>query len=262
MKLRITIAIAAISVFGIAAQAQRLYTADTNTGHIAYQNGESLEYTVKYGFITGGKGYFTVRDTTINGINTNHVVVRGETTGLADVVYKVRDAYESYIDKDTQLPVLAVRNISEGRYKRYEEVTYDRDAQKVTSSRIGTSDVPMNTLDMVSAFYHARNNTFNDNLEIGDTIKYDTFFSGKLYPLVIRYMGKEVISTKLGKILCYKFSPVTEKGRSFKSNDDMHVWISCDDNHVPMRIKFDLAVGSFVCELTSYSGMKYPLKRV
>ena len=242
--------------------AQKLITGNTTTGHVAYQDGESLTYTVKYGFVTGGRGIFTVRDTTINGIKTNHIVVRGETTGIPDVFYKVRDSYESYVDPTTQLPVLAIRNISEGRYKRYEEVTYDHDAQKVNSTRSGESDVPAYTLDMVSAFYHARNNTFNDKLVKGDTIKYMTYFSGKLYPLVIRYLGKETIKTDLGKIQCYKFCPVTEVGRSFKNEDDMHVWISCDENHVPIKIKFDLTVGSFVCELTQYKGMKYPIKKV
>lgn len=241
--------------------AQRLITAGSTTGHQSYQDGESLTYTVKYGFVTGGKGIFTVRDTVINGIKTNHIVVRGVTTGIADVFYKVRDSYESYVDPTTQLPVLAIRNISEGRYKRYEEVTYDHEAHKVNSSRKGIADIPENTLDMVSAFYHARNNTFNEDLIAGDTIRYETYFSGQVFPLVIRYLGKETISTNIGKIQCYKFAPVTEVGRSFKSEDDMNVWISCDDNHVPVKIKFNLAVGSFVCELTDYKGMKYPIKK-
>ena len=242
-------------------KAQKLIKGESTTGHIAYQNGEQLVYTVKYGFVTGGRGIFTVRDTTINGIKTNHIVVRGETTGIADVFYKVRDSYESYVDLQTQLPILAIRNISEGRYKRYEEVTYNRSTSTVNSTRSGVADVPEYTLDMVSAFYHARNNTFNDNLVKGDTIEYMTYFSGKLYPLVIRYLGKEVVSTDLGKIECYKFCPITEVGRSFKNEDDMHVWISCDDNHVPIKIRFNLKVGAFVCELTQYKGMKYPMKK-
>lgn len=270
----ITIAVLAslISLTTINAQSKTLTLNDgtiTNTGHQAYQDGESLTYTVKYGFITGGRGFFTVRDTVINGIKTNHVVVRGETTGLADVIYKVRDSYESYIDPVTQMPVVAVRNISEGRYKRYEEVTYNHELSKVDTKKVkndkttlGTEDIPAYTLDMVSAFYHARNNSFNDNLTKGDTIKYTTYFSGELYPLVIRYLGRETIQTAVGKIECYKFSPVTEVGRSFKSEDSMHVWISCDPNHVPVKIKFNLGVGSFVCELTQYKGMKYNLKTV
>ena len=260
---KILIALLALIGMGTAADAQKLITAERNTGHRAYQDGEQLEYTVRYGFVTGGVGHFSVRDTTINGIKTNHIVVRGETTGIADIFYKVRDSYESYVNPETQLPVKAIRNISEGKYKKYEEVDYNRENNSLYSSRKGEqNDMPENIVDMVSAFYHARNNTFDDNLSIGDTIFYETYFSGQIYPLRIRYMGKETVSTKFGKIKCYKFIPITEVGRSFKSEDDMHVWISCDGNHVPIKIKFDLAVGSFVCELTKYQGMRYPLKTV
>lgn len=245
----------------IAINAQKVVTADRNTGHRAYQHGESLTYTVRYGFVKGGEGLFTVRDTVVNGIKTNHIVVAGKTTGVADFFFSVRDSYESFVDPSTQLPVKAIRNISEGRYKRYEEVSYNRNDNSLYSSRKGQqNDMPVNILDMVSAFYHARNNTFDDNLTKGDTIFYQTYFAGEIYPLRIMYLGREKVDTPFGDVLCYKFVPITEVGRTFKNEDDMKVWISCDGNHVPVKIEFDLVVGSFVCELTKYKGMKYPLK--
>lgn len=255
------IIIVAISlIVSVATQAQKLVTADRNTGHIAYCNGERLKYTMRYGFITGGEANFTVTDTVIDGIKTNHVVCNGITTGLPDLIFKVRDTYESYIDPNTQLPIKAIRNIREGRYRYYDEILYDREVDKVYTLKKGTEDVPANILDVVSAFYHARNNTFDDNLENGDTIYYVTYFAGEVYPLRIKYRGKELIDTKMGKVLCHKFSPITEVGRSFKTEDDMQVWISCDGNRIPIKIKFDLVVGSFICELTNYSGIKYPLQ--
>lgn len=238
-----------------------------NCGHHAYQGGESLTYTVKYGFITGGHGYFTVRDTMLNGVKTNHVTVRGETAGIVDVLYKVRDSYESFIDPTTQMPIKAIRDIREGGYTKYEEVKYNRidstvNAEKTRNGQYSQwiEEVPAYTLDMVSAFYHGRNNSFNDDLVVGDTIKYTTYFGSKVYPLIIRYLGRETVSTAMGKIECYKFCPVTEEGRSFKTKDAMQVWISCDENRIPIKIKFNLLVGSFVCELTKYEGIKYNMK--
>src|SRR5574344_2621416 len=83
---------------------QKLITADANTGHRSYKSGEELIYTVGYGFIKGGEGHFTVKDTTLNGHKTHHVTCKGVTTGVPDVFFKVRDVYESYIDISTQLP--------------------------------------------------------------------------------------------------------------------------------------------------------------
>lgn len=232
------------------------------TKHRAYYGGEELVFTLNYGFVTGGKGYLTVKDTMINNVKVQHVVGRGETVGLADVLYKIRDRYESYIDEKTQLPVKAVRSIHEGRYRYYNEVTYDRDSSEVFSQKSGKHKVPENILDILSAFYFARNHKFNDQLIKDEVIEFMTYFSDEQFPLRIRYRGTEVIKTKFGKVECYKFSPVTEVGRAFKTEDDMHVWITKDKNRLPVRIKFDLSVGSFVCDLDEFKGLKHPFESI
>lgn len=232
------------------------------TDHIAYHHGEELVFTLNYGFITGGMGYLTVNDTVINNQVVQHVVARGETVGVADVLYKIRDRYESFIDPATNLPVKAVRSIREGRYRYYNEVMYNRDSSQVESKKSGVHDVPQGILDILSAFYFARNHKFNDNLKEGEVIEFMTYFSDELFPLRIRYRGTEVIHTKFGKVECYKFSPVTEVGRAFKTEDDMHVWISRDDNRIPLKIKFNLAVGSFTCNLDQFRGLKNPFSSV
>ena len=230
--------------------------------------GEDLVYTVKYGFVKGGEGHFTVQDTIIDGRHVNHIVCAGKTTGVADVFFKVRDSYESYMDPKTQLSVLSKRNIREGRYTYHDIVSYDRQ-NKMVDKTIQKRDnpaftekqeVPDRIIDIVGAFYHARNNAFSPDLTVGDTICYETFFSNEVFPLYIKYRGVETVSTKFGKIECLKFSPITEVGRSFKTEDDMHLWVTNDGNRLPVKIKFDLAVGSFVCELTDYSGLKHRLR--
>lgn len=232
------------------------------TSHKAYQAGENLTYTVRYGFIPGGAGYFTIKDTLIMGNKINHVKVKGVTTGLADAIFKVRDVYESYIDVKTDIPVKAIRNIREGRYRYYDEITYDRDSSVVHTTKSSMHKVPPKILDVVSAFYFARSHIFNDQLKNGEMIELVTFFAGKVYPLRIKFRGIETISTKFGKVECYMFSPVTEVGRAFKTEDDMQVWISRDGNRLPIRIKFNLVVGSFICELTEFKGLKHPFSSI
>lgn len=232
-------------------------------GRPAFAPGEDLTYTVRYGFIRGGEGRFTVRDTTIGGRRANHIVCGGRTTGVADLVFRVRDSYESYMDPETHLPIISKRNISEGRYKYRDEVLYDRTSgtmEKSVASRgaapvCSTDTMPAGLVDMVGAFYHARSNIFDERLVPGDTIFYETFFSDEIFPLHIRYDGPETIKTIFGRKRCMKFTPVTEVGRAFKSKDDMHLWVTADSNRLPVKISFDMPVGSFVCELTKASGL-------
>lgn len=230
----------------------------------AFAPGEELVYSVKYGFIKGGEGRFTVTDTVVDGRHTNHVTVAGRTTGVADLFYEVRDSYESFLDCETQLPLLSKRNISEGRYRYNDVVSYNRadNTMSKTVHKRGklveskTQSAPEDIVDIIGAFYHARNNAFDDRLAIGDTIYYKTFFSNEIFDLNIRYDGTETINTIFGRTLCYKFTPITEVGRSFKNKDDMHLWISADSRRLPMRIKFDMTVGSFTVDLAKASGIR------
>ncbi len=230
----------------------------------AFGPGEKLTYTVRYGFVKGGEGCFSVVDTVIDGRHTNHVTVAGRTTGVADFFYEVRDSYETFLDRETQLPVLSKRNIKEGRYRYNDVVSYDRDNNlmnkwvKKRNNPVETKiqEAPERIMDIVGAFYHARNNAFDSRLMVGDTIYYKTFFSNEVFDLNIRYDGTENLKTPLGTKTCYKFTPVTEVGRSFKSSEDMHLWITADANRVPVRIKFDMTVGSFTIELIKAEGLK------
>ncbi len=228
----------------------------------AYEPGEELMYSLKYGFIKGGEAKLVVRDTTLFGDKVHHVIAMGKTVGVADAIYKVRDQYESFINPHTGLPVKSIRDIREGSYRNYNEVIFEHqhaDSAKVHSQKSGEHWVPENIHDILSAFYYSRIHKFNDDLKKGDVIELMTYFSDELFPLRIRYKGTEVIDTPLGKLECYVFSPVTEVGRAFKTEDDMQVWISRDKNRLPVRIRFQLRVGAFTCNLEQFRGLKNPV---
>ena len=224
----------------------------------SYKSGEYLKYSLNYGFINGGIGVISVKDSLLNGVHVNHVTALGKTVGIADAIFKVRDVYESFIDPKSDLPLKSVRNIKEGRYRYYDEVTYNHDSLYIISQLKGQEPVPSRIQDILSAFYYARNFYFNDRLKKGDMIEIMTYFSNELWPLRIRFDGIETIKSEIGKVECYRFSPVTEVGRAFESEDDMQIWISRDKNRIPVKIRFKLAVGSFTCDLEKYHNLAHP----
>ena len=59
--------------------------------------------------------------------------------------------------------------------------------------------------------------------------------------------------------MCHKFNPVTETGRLFKTEEDVTFWFSADKNFLPLKIRFEIFVGAFTVEMTSYEGLTYPL---
>lgn len=213
---------------------------------------ETLRYVISYGIVRGGKASLKVKSENYNGQDVYHLVLSGRTTGAAGALYNVKDSYESFIDKETLLPIKAIRNIKEGRYERYNELLFDRENNKVFSKRSGEKDVVAGVHDILSAFYFARIKLFNSDLIEGQNLKLDTYFSDKPFLLQFKFMGYETINSKIGKIKCYKFIPVVETGRAFKNKDDVHIWISADENKVPVRVQFDLFIGSLRCDLVNF----------
>jgi hypothetical protein len=128
----------------------------------------------------------------------------------------------------------------------------------INSQLNGKHKVPENILDMVSAFFYIRRVDLS-KYKGGEIIYVDTYFGDEIFPFYIIFKSREVIKTDLGKFQCLKFVPIVEPGRIFKENDDMTFWLSDDSNKIPVRIKFDMIVGSFKCDLVSYKNTKYEM---
>ncbi|HUH46398.1 MAG TPA: DUF3108 domain-containing protein, partial [Arenibacter sp.] len=75
-----------------------------------------------------------------------------------------------------------------------------------------------------------------------------------------KYLGTEVLKTKYGRVECLKFRPYVQSGRVFKEQESLSLWVSNDDNRIPIRIQADLRVGSIKADLDGYNGLKHQFK--
>ncbi len=231
----------------------------------SYRPGEKVSYVIHYGVVQGGIATLELKADTFRGKEVWHSVFLGKTTGMADAIFRVKDIYESYFDTTSGLPVFSIRNIQEGRYRRYNEVIFDHyvrtDSAVLTSDLTGIHITEPGIHDILSCFYYFRNHYLPDytTFKRGDMITIMTWFTDELYPMRLRYLGLDEIKTRAGKIKCLKFNPVTEKGRLFKTEDDVSFWFSADKNFLPVKVRFDIFVGAFTAELVNYEGLQYPL---
>ncbi len=111
--------------------------------------------------------------------------------------------------------------------------------------------------DMLSAFYYLRNLDL-DKIKIGDEIAIDLFFDSEMYPFKLKFLKNEIIKTKFGKIKTWKIRPIVQKGRVFEENESLTIWITDDDNKIPIRIKAALAVGSLKADLIEFKDLVSP----
>ena len=227
----------------------------------AFKEGEVITMKVFYNsmgiYIGAGEATFTSSLERFNGKTVYHCVGEGKSYSFFDNFFKVRDRYETYIDTANLFPVKFIRNVDEGGYKIYNNVTFNQSANTAISTN-GVFKIGDCMQDVISAVYYARNINFN-NYKNGDKIPFDMFLDDEIYHLYIRLIGKEKIKTKYGKFRAIKFKPLLIKGTIFQGGENMTVWISDDPNHLLLRIESPITVGSVKVDMMGYENLRYPL---
>lgn len=221
----------------------------------AFIEGEKLKYRLHYGFIDAGEAVIEIKKEArvFGGRPTYHAVGLGYSKGAFDWFFKVRDRYETYIDREALVPMAFFRRVDEGGYKINQNQIFNHYKNEVIADG-KVFKVPSGVQDMLSAFYFARTINF-DHASIGQIYTVNSFVDNEIFPLKIKFVGREVIRTDLGKIRCLKFRPVIQKGRVFKNEEDLAVWISDDNNHIPMCVEAEILVGSIKMDIVSCEGL-------
>jgi hypothetical protein len=213
---------------------------------------EEMEYTLRFGFIKGGKANLIAEKEKLNKKQTIHYRMRGRTTGLVDHIYEVNDVYESWVDPVTYLPVKSVRQVKEQKYRFYDEVTFDHVNDSLFSLKSGPKKVPKNVNDMISVFFYIRQHRLFEALLAGEKVEISVYHGSKLYLINLKYLGIETIETKIGQKECYIVSPEVPKGKLLSGSDELKIYITKDANRLPIYAEFGLVIGSLKCELVSY----------
>lgn len=229
----------------------------------AYDSGEWFKFRIHYGFINSGYATLEVKETIKDNKKIYHAIGKGYTVGMSRFFFKVDDNYESYFDKVTNKPFQYVRKIDEGGYTKNQEGFFDQEKNKVLvkdykNKTEKTFSVTENVQDIVSTFYFLRNHPNIDKLKVGESIVVDMFFDDEVYKFKLKFIGKEDLKTKFGTAPTMIFRPIVQSGRVFKEEESLTVWISDDENKIPLRIKASLAVGSIKADLDSFKGLKNP----
>lgn len=254
-RIKYTLIVFGFLLTAVNASAQEL----ESVGEPVFKVGEQLSYKLRYGFITAAEAHIRVEasDARFDSKPIYHLVAEGRTSGSFDVFYKVRNRYDSYIDRIDLSPYLYTENIREANYRRSDKARFYQDQKKIVSNN-GTFRGDGQTFDVVSAYYFARN-LDTSKLRIGSKFSMDYFLHDGVSKLEVQYVGKEQVKTALGTFNCLKFSPSIQPGRIFRKDSKLYLWITDDANRIPVKAQVEILVGSVTLELTSASGLKYPL---
>lgn len=232
-----------------------------------FATGEKIVYKIYYnwGFvwISAGEVIFQVEETS----DHYHISATGRTYKSYDWVFKVRDYYESFLDKETLRPQRTIRKVLEGNYTLYDDVTYNHNQAVATShkgktqDKLNTENIPLPdcTHDILSSIYMMRNMDFS-NKTSPSRLPMNIYLDRKIYSLDVIYAGSDESKRVkgLGLTSALLFRPQLVVGSIFKDNEGMKIWVSNDQNKIPLMIESPISVGSVKAILSEHSGLKYP----
>lgn len=226
----------------------------------AYQAGESLKYRVFYnsflGEVDAGVAVINVMKNELDGRPVYHVIGTGETNRFVDMFYKVRDRFESNIDTATLLPYSFLRRTREGDFVFDDDVSFKR-VENIAESRRMEKPVPEDVHDIVSAVFFMRTLSIDDFGE--DSLYYLNFYlDDSVYNSVITFEGRGIVETDWGWLPCLKVKPQLVMGEVFSKKYPMSVWVTDDENHLPVLAESEIVVGSVRMELLDFDGLRNP----
>lgn len=248
-----------ISIFLIATTLLLNSASNTNLRKVAnnaFTYGERLDYKVGYSFITAGNGYFQIMPMAATQNNRKCFDVRFRVYSLESLkwIYKVDDAYRTILDAEGIFPWMFQQKIREGNYSRDAKVTFD---QYNNMAYEGDKSYKVNPYihDIVSAFYYVRTMDLG-KMKKGSVFYLENYFGKKVNKLGIKIHGKQQIKVDAGKFNTILIEPLVVDGGLFKSSGNILIWLSDDENKIPVKVTTKIPIiGDVYAELTKYSGL-------
>lgn len=228
-----------------------------------FMDGEKLTFNVKYGIVSAAEATLEARTSIYQGEPVWYLSTNAKTHSFFDKFFKVRDRVESWWDKSTYLPYKFAKNLHEGNYRQHRVHIYDHLRRKTTYQRWDYKqarfsnqemDMPLDSQDILSAFYYVR----NSNLKVGQSIYVNITADGRNMPTEVAVHRKEKLNTIFGEVECLVIEPKLAGEAIFKQTGNIYIWLTNDSYKIPVKMESKVSFGSFTASLVS--AQKVPLK--
>jgi hypothetical protein len=216
---------------------------------VPFDEGEYLLFSIQYGLIYAGDATLEVRNIAeIGGRRAYHIVSEARTNKTFDILFKVRDRHESFIDWDHLYTLRFEKHLREGKFRRDDEVDFDQERHMAyyPSDTVG---IPPNTQDFLSALYYFR----TVDIEPGQAMAMANHTDGKNYPIFIKVLRRERVTVPAGEFDCIVIEPVLETTTIFENTGKLTIWMTDDTVRMPVLMRSKVIVGSFEAVLKEYT---------
>ncbi len=239
-----------------------------------YVPGETLNYRMSYKAklfpnTEVAKVVMQTTEATLDGMPVYKVYGYGETAKAFSWVLPVQDAYTIWIDPETLRTKRFDSDLHEGDYTFRSTYLFDwknlnvhtRWQSRQRPERYKTMKISDQSMDAVSLYFNLRSVDLRSFRE-GEEHLLDMVLEDTIRQLRYHYIGHEQVKVpRLGKFDTMKFACTLGSSEEFSFTDgtQFFIWITNDENKIPVMLASPVRVGEVRCYLHKYEGLHYPL---
>ncbi len=246
-----------------------------NPSTVAFGNGEELSYTVAYRAklipnISVMRVTLRTLDEDVAGKPHYHIVGNGKTTNFVKGFFKVNDTYHSWLNAATMMPTRMTSDIQEDDYRFKATYTYDwntltvntmRRNEKWEADKYASFPLTPESGDALSLFYRLRQIDVSKLVQ-GKAYRLDLVLNEKTKPIFYKFVGREDVKVRKNgtfKALKFTCTLATSDDTTYEDGMEFTVWISDDENKIPLMIDSPIRVGSVRVTLNDGAKVLHPL---
>ena len=239
-----------------------------------FHDGEVLYYRAAYRAmlvpnIEAGEVTISTKLDTLNDKEVYHVTGNGRTLPFFRWFFDMNDTYDIWVDKKSLRTQRFESDIKEDDYTFRSCYTYDWKAMKVYTWAQSRKDAPRErvmtltpgSMDAVSLYFSLRSADLKSFRE-GEELLLDMILEDSIRQLRYRYIKRETIKVpKLGEFDTMKFACTIGSSEEFSFTDgsEFFIWITNDENKIPVMLSSPVRVGEVRLYINRYEGLHYPL---
>lgn len=213
---------------------------------VPFKVGEKLTYLVTFGPLEVGEGRMSVTGIdTVAGHPTYHM--RFDLEG-GTFFYKIDDTQESWLDVHKLASRRFKQDLQQGDYERLRIWEIDLENKRYVRNDGETDSIPENALDEASFIYFVR----TIPLEVGKTYEWNRHFRWDKNPVILKVLRREKVKVPAGEFETLVVRPIIKAGGIYAEEGEAEVYITDDEQRIPVLLKSKLKIGSLTMQLKEY----------
>jgi hypothetical protein len=214
----------------------------------SFPDGQSYIFSAEWHTLTAGTSVIRME----RAGNERKVVATAESAGAVNVLFPVRDRFESRFNPQSFCSKSITKHSEEGSHKRETSIHFDYDAKKtiLDEKNIKTSetkrvenDLPGCATDILSGFYYLQSLP----LQPGDSYEFPVS-DGKTAVVRATVEKRERIKVPAGNFSAVLVGAEAVSG-SLQSKGRIWLWYSDDPGHTPVQMRAKLGWGTILFRL-------------